>query len=333
MISVKFENGKITKNKNLTVEVKTFKDLNIKEEHIEDYVEEYIGELLADEDESLLIIGKQTSNTSRHRSDLIAIDIESGDLVLIEIKRDVNDIKGRGETFVAQAIKYASSLATIKTLEEIVGLYAEYLDKKESDQNNGETNIDKARRIIYRDFTESTINKDQRIILIASDFDDVTMASATWLSEKGVNIKVIRLMPKLINSDLYIEHEILLGKKESPYIPFGEYKSKSSESRSKISKTILPRMPKLFDWGFIKKDDKVYIKRNSTIESESEAVVIDENTVKYNNKKMSFNEWGQTVTGWSSIQIYKFVTVNESQETLHDMRMKKIEEMNDKEND
>jgi hypothetical protein len=333
MIPVKFENGKIIKNKNLFVEVKTFKDLNIKEGHIENFVEEYIGELLAEEDESLLIVGKQTSNTSKHRSDLIAIDIESGDLVLIEIKRDVNDIKGRGETFVAQAIKYASSLATIKTLEEIVSLYAEYLDKKVNFLNNNETNIDRARRVIYKDITESSMNKDQRIILIASNFDDVTMASATWLSEKGINIKVIRLMPELINSDLYIEHEILLGKKESLYIPFGDYKLKSSESRSKISRTNLPRMPKLFDWGYINKGDKVYIKRNSTVEAESEASVIDENTVKYNNKEMSFNEWGQTVTGWSSIQIYKFTTVNESQETLHDLRMKKLEEMNEQEND
>lgn len=330
MISVKFENGIIKKNKNAKVEQKTFKDLNILEKHIESYVEEFIGDIFADEEESLIIIGKQTTNTARHRSDLIAIDAESGDLVLIEIKRDVNDIKGRGETFVAQAIKYASSLATINSLEELVGLYAEYLDKR-IDDSQKESSLDMARRIIYRDFEESKINKDQRIVLIASDFDDVSIASATWLSEKGVNIKVIKLIPRLINDELYIEHEVVLGKKDSPYIPFGEYKSKSSESRSKITKTALPRMPKLFEWGIIKKGDNVFIKRSTVIE-ESKAVVVDENTVKYNNKLISFNEWGQTVTGWSSIQIYKFVTVNDSLETLHDLRMRKLEEISDKDN-
>lgn len=328
---MKFENGKIKKNKNAKVEQKTFKDLNILEKHIENYVEEFIGDIFADEEESLIIIGKQTTNSARHRSDLIAIDAESGDLVLIEIKRDVNDIKGRGETFVAQAIKYASSLATINSLEELVGLYAEYLEKR-IDDNHKESSLDMARRIIYRDFEESKINKDQRIVLIASDFDDVSIASATWLSEKGVNIKVIKLIPRLINDELYIEHEVVLGKKDSPYIPFGEYKSKSTESRSKMTKTSLPRMPKLFEWGIIKKGDNVFIKRSTVIE-DSKAVVVDENTVKFNNRLISFNEWGQTVTGWSSIQIYKFVTVNESQETLHDLRMRKLEEISDKDND
>lgn len=331
MISVKFENGKIVKNKSAKVEQKTFKDLNILEKHIENYVEEFIGEIFADEEESLIVIGKQTSNTARHRSDLIAIDAESGDLVLIEIKRDVNDIKGRGETFVAQAIKYASSLATINSLEELVGIYAEYLDKR-MEEHPSESSLDMARRVIYRDFEESKINKDQRIVLIASDFDDVSIASATWLSEKGVNIKVIKLIPRLINNELYIDHEIVLGKKESPYIPFGEYKSKTIESRSKITKTTLPRMSKLFEWGIVKKGDNVYIKRTTVLE-DSKATVVDENSVKYNNKVISFNEWGQTVTGWSSIQIYKFVTVNDSLETIHELRMKKLEEISDIGND
>jgi len=331
MIPVKFHEGKIIKNPESKVERKTFKDLKIKEEHIEAYVEEYIGDIFADEEESLIIIGKQTSNTARHRSDIIAIDAESGDLVLIEIKRDVNDIKGRGETFVSQAIKYASSLATIKTLEEVVSLYAEYLENSPSKVSKDESSIDMARRIIYRDFDESKINKDQRIVLIASDFDDVTIASATWLSEKGVSIKVIKLIPTLINGELYIESEIILGKKESPFIPYGAYKAKN-DTKSGITKTTLPRMFKLFEWGLIKKGDKVYIKRRDKING-SEAIVIDENYVKFNGEKLTYNEWGQRVTGWSSIQIYKFVTVNDNQQTLHDLRMKKLKEKSDTESD
>lgn len=320
MVPVKFTKGEISKNESSSVEPKTFKDLGVEERHIQEYVEKNIGDIFSDEEESLIIIGKETPNLAGQRSDLIAIDVESGDLILIEIKRDVKDIKGRGETFVAQAIKYASSLATIKSREAVAGIFANYLDKKNLTNDDNESSLDKARRMIYSELDEDKINKNQRIVLIASSFDDVSISSATWLSEKGVNIKLIKLEPMLVDNNLFIKNEVILGKKEDPYISYRGYKEKSKNRASGITRTYLPRMPELFKWGLIKKDDKVVIKTRNIIEG-SEATVMDENSVNYKGRKLSYNEWGQEVTKWSSIQIYKFMVVNDSKETLHEQRI------------
>jgi len=69
----------------------TFKDLKLKEEHIEEFLRKNI-EVIFGEEESLLIVGQQVSNKEKGRSDLTAID-ENGNIVLIEIKRDIDDIK------------------------------------------------------------------------------------------------------------------------------------------------------------------------------------------------------------------------------------------------
>lgn len=71
-----------------------FKSLNFKKSHIEEFIRTNIELLLTDE--SLLIIGIQVTNSEKGRSDLTAID-ENGNLVLTEIKRDVEDIKARKE--------------------------------------------------------------------------------------------------------------------------------------------------------------------------------------------------------------------------------------------
>jgi RecB family endonuclease NucS len=89
----------------------SFKSLNLKESHIEEFIRTNIELLLTDE--SLLIIGSQVTNSEKGRSDLTAID-ENGNLVLIEIKRDVEDIKARKEELEFQAIRYAAAMQKSK---------------------------------------------------------------------------------------------------------------------------------------------------------------------------------------------------------------------------
>lgn len=80
----------------------SFKSLNLKESNIEEINRTNIELLLTDE--SLLIIGSQITNSEKGRSDLTAID-DNGNLVLIEIKRVVEDIKSRKEELEFQAIQ------------------------------------------------------------------------------------------------------------------------------------------------------------------------------------------------------------------------------------
>lgn len=85
----------------------------------------------------------------------------------------------------------------------------------------------------------------------------------------------------------------------------------------KKAPTKLPKMDELINAGLISIGDKIYI----TISPEdSEATLISPSTVNFKGKTMTLNQWGQSVTGWSSIQIYQYVCVLGETETLNEKR-------------
>jgi hypothetical protein len=90
------------------------------------------------------------------------------------------------------------------------------------------------------------------------------------------------------------------------------------------AKENLPRTAKLFEWGLVKPGDILYI---STCPSET-AEVIDGQKVKYKGQVMTFNAWGQTVTGWSAINIYEWAHLSSSDKSLDELRRAKMEELN-----
>lgn len=73
----------------IEIENTNFKPLNLREEHIEECLRKNIEVIF--EDETLLVVGKQVVNKENGKSDLTAVG-ENSNLVLIEIKRDVEDI-------------------------------------------------------------------------------------------------------------------------------------------------------------------------------------------------------------------------------------------------
>ncbi len=87
-----------------------------------------------------------------------------------------------------------------------------------------------------------------------------------------------------------------------------------------ITRTTLPGMDKLFEWGIIKAGDIIVIKNVDN----SEATVIDSKYVDFNGEKLTFNKWGQKVTGWSTIRIYCWAMIKGSDKTLHEMRQEKM---------
>lgn len=46
---------------------------------------------------------------------------------------------------------------------------------------------------------------------------------------------------------------------------------------------------------------------------------------------MTLNDWETTVTGWKSIRIYSYVAIDGEKETLHDKRIRLIEDHSDTE--
>ncbi|EES91459.1 MULTISPECIES: hypothetical protein [Clostridium] len=193
---------------NIEIENTNFKFLNLREEHIEEFLRKNIEFIF--EDETLLVVGKQVVNKENGRSDLTAVD-ENGNLVLIEIKRDALDIIQRKEAFEFQAIRYAASYAKIKTPDDLVDkIFASYIEKYRDEFELGElTAYEKASRIL-NDFLEKnnalkTFNSKQRIILIASSFDKQTLSASAWLIANNVDVSCFELSPIKIEDSYFID--------------------------------------------------------------------------------------------------------------------------------
>ncbi|EPY2281123.1 hypothetical protein ACXAT1_002036 [Clostridium sporogenes] len=311
----------------IEIENTNFKSLNLKEEHIEEFLRKNIEVIF--QEETLLVVGKQVVNRENGRSDLTAVD-ENGNLVLIEIKRDVEDIRQRKEAFEFQAIRYAASYAKIKDPDDLVDkIFASYIEKYKDEFELGDlTAYEKASRIL-NDFLEKNnalknFNSKQRIILIASSFDKQTLSAAAWLIGNNVDISCFELSPMKIENNYFIDINRILPPLalEDFYIEVDDKKrpTYTTKSSTPITRNTFPGMDKLFEWGIIKGGDAVVIKNRDN----SEATVIDSKYVDFKGEKLTFNKWGQKVTGWSSIRIYDWVLIKGNDKTLHEMRQEKM---------
>ncbi|KFX55319.1 hypothetical protein FDB15_12910 [Clostridium botulinum] len=325
LIPVKIKNS--IELKDIEIENTNFKSLNLREEHIEEFLRKNIEIIF--QEETLLVVGKQVVNKENGRSDLTAVD-ENGNLVLIEIKRDVEDIRQRKEAFEFQAIRYATSYAKIKTPDDLVDkIFVSYIEKYKDEFELGEiTAYEKASRIL-NDFLEKnnalkTFNSKQRIILIASSFDKQTLSAVAWLIGNNVDISCFELSPMKIEDSYLIDINRILPPPslEDFYVEVDSKKlpTYTTKRDTPIIRTTLPGMDKLFEWEIIKAGDSVVIKNVDN----SEATVIDSKYVDFKGEKLTFNKWGQKVTGWSSIRIYDWALIKGNDKTLHEMRQEKM---------
>lgn len=341
-IPVKFTNG--IQKIDAEIQPRTFKEMNLHEKDIEEFLRKNIDVIFGDE-ETLLVVGQQVRDQTRGVSDLTAIDA-NGNIVLIEIKRDIDDIKSRREPFEFQAVRYAASYAKIQNPEEIVELvYSAYIERHKDEYELGDlTSSEKARRELNQFLASNnavkTFNSKQRIILIASAFDDQTLSAVAWLIANKVDISCFTITPADVGEQQFLEIEKLLPppKLDDYYIGITSVGTAAATTPQSsgitavartITRTWLPRMTKLFEWGLIKPGDQVKIKNFA----DSEAEAVNSAYVRYKGEEMKYNDWGQNVTGWSSINIYDWTVLIEKNETLSDLRAEKMAELEQKTED
>jgi hypothetical protein len=132
------------------------------------------------EGEDFLIIAKEYILPTRIRLDLLALD-RMGSLVIVELKRDDS-----GKSVTWQAITYASYCSKFQP-EEICQILA---DRKGLDIGVARNEIE--------DFVEvgfEEINAEQRIVLMAREFDSDTASAVLWLRDYELDIQCVRLQP------------------------------------------------------------------------------------------------------------------------------------------
>jgi len=308
------------------VEKLTLKELGVTEARLEEFVRKNIGVLLPDE--TLLIVGQQPKNKEGGRADLVAVD-GHGDLVLIELKRDVEDARARREPFESQAIRYAASCAGISAPHDLVqGLFAPYVERHTGEYDTGELTASERASKDLTDFlrkneAEASFNRRQRIVLIASSFDPQVLSAAAWLAKNGIDIRCLRLSPIRYGQQSFLEVEQVIPPPslDQYVVEFAEHGGRRAR---RVTGEGLPRMAELFEWKIVAPGDRIWIRDH---EAES-AEMIDQMYVSFEDQKMKYNDWGRKVTGWSSINIYEWTCHGPTKRILDALRREKVVQTN-----
>lgn len=309
-------------------EAVTFSDLGMLESDIEEILRCSI-DMLCDDEESMLIVGRQVKNEKHGRSDLTAVD-NNGSIVLIEIKRDRKDIENRKESFEFQAIRYAASYATVDTPDSLVKkVYAPYIEKYRSEFELGELTsyelgIRKLNEFLRVNEAEKSFNNKQKIILVASDFDEQTLSAVAWLNSNNVDMSCYKLTPYKLNEEIYLNVEKLL-----PLTEYNDYyvdlmdKSilTAGKGRKKMTRRSLPKIDLMLEWGVVKEGDTIIAKGR-----EDEAVLLSNGNVMIDGEERSMQAWLKDIYGWSSVQTYVFAVHKETGKTLSQIREEYMEQ-------
>lgn len=304
------------------IEPVTFSELNMTENDIEEILRNSI-DMICDEEESMLIVGRQVRNEKNGRSDLTAVD-NNGNIVLIEIKRDRKDIEHSKEAFEFQAIRYAASYATIEKTEDLVKkVYAPYIEKYRSEFELGELTsfelgIRKLNEFLQVNDAQKSFNEKQRIILVASDFDEQTLSAVAWLNSNKVDMSCYRLTPYKLNEDLFFYVEKLL-----PVTNYDDYYVDLMDKSvittvigdKKITRRSLPKIDLMLEWGVVKEGDIIAAKAR-----EDEGRLLSNGNVMVNGEEKSMQAWLKEIYGWSSVQTYVFAVHKETGKTLSQIR-------------
>ncbi|MDN5341522.1 MAG: hypothetical protein PWP28_397 [Oceanotoga sp.] len=305
------------------IEPVTFSDLNMTENDIEEILRNSI-DMICEEEESMLIVGRQVRNEKNGRSDLTAVD-NNGNIVLIEIKRDRKDIENRKEAFEFQAIRYAASYATINNSDDLVKkVYSSYIEKYKNEFEIGELTsyelgVRKLNEFLKENDAEKNFNEKQRIILVASDFDEQTLSAVAWLNSNNVDISCYKLIPYKINESIYLNVEKLL-----PIINYNDYyvnlmgnkiKSLSVENDKKITRRALPKIDSMLEWGIVKEGDVIIAKGRG-----NEATLLSNGNVMVDKEEKSMQAWLKKIFDWSTINTYIFAVHKETGKTLYQLR-------------
>lgn len=240
------------------IEESRFSDLGIWErQHIEEWIAEH-PEILGEE---LLTVTTEYDkfDKTNERLDLLAID-KNGKLVVIELKRDLAD------KFVdLQAIHYAAYCSTLN-LEQVVEIMASY---KSRSKEKVETEIEEfLENIEFEDF-----DNQPRIMLVANDFREATLAAVLWLRNNGLDITCIKLQPYKVGGKIAVKPDIIIPLPEAK-----DYMVQKEEKEKKVSSK---------QWDEKSFNDK--LRENSS----PQEVKIAEKILRWAESKVDWIYWGE----------------------------------------
>lgn len=320
-------------NAPIKIESTTFADLNLKEKNIEEMLRVNLGMLFDDaDDETMLIVGQQVQTEAKTRSDLTAID-KDGNIVLIEIKRDKDDIIKRLEAVEFQAVRYAAAYASIETPDDLIReVYSGYVEKhKDEFADHKELTSTEIAQLKLDKFIKNnqitSFNKLQRIMIVASGFDDDSLSAIAWLNSNNVDISCYQICPYKYKDDIIITFDKILPLKEYKDFFLTINGNGVKEQNPASKKTQLPKIASMLRWGVVKVGD-ILVAKNSAEEAE---LLADGNVKLASGTTCSINQWLIKVYGWSTVQTYVYAIDKRSGKSLAEIREEYMEQHEDAE--
>jgi len=211
----------------------TFEKCGIKEiKNIQEWIRKdprILGEELL-----VLSVNRCPWDKSRREYDILSMD-KSGQLVLIEIKRDNKDC-------VAQGLDYASKLVSM-TRANVLPYFIEYREKYCGEK----LSLEEA-KIIIDEFTDSDevyneFPKEVRIILVAAGFSNDDTQLALYLNSLRQLVKCVKLTLYTKDNELLFNSNTIIPVKETEQYLVG-IKEKEDQRilKTKKGKAILDRL-------------------------------------------------------------------------------------------
>ena len=162
--------------------------------------------------------------------------------------------------------------------------------------------------MLYDEFKEQILNKFGNVRIYYRDKNSSRQNNAIALKDYGQ----FTTYSDISNREKQIIDFLLEKILTIPAVVQSDEPKKSRKVPAK-----LPKMDELINAGLISIGDKMYITVNP---DDSEATLIAPTMVDYKGKTITLNQWGQLVTGWDTIAIYRYACIVGETETLNDKR-------------
>ena len=212
----------------------TFAESKIKErQHLQNLLRNNI-EVISDD---LMVIAEEFGDweNSKRRIDLLCLD-KNANIVVVELKRTED-----GGHMDLQALRY-SAMASTMTLGEVTNAHQAYLDKNKSEDED-EGALGALERI--KDFLESEVDsvngidennfaQDVRIILVSAEFSTELTATALWLNDKELDIRLVKMEPYKDGERILLDVQQVVPLPEAKDYHFRSKQKKQQEQKAKM---------------------------------------------------------------------------------------------------
>lgn len=160
---------------------------------------------------------------SRRRIDLLGLDPD-GTLVVIELKRTED-----GGHMELQALRYAAMVSKM-TFEKVIDVFERHL----SDDSGTEGARERLLNFLGWDVPdEEKFAQDVRIVLASAEFSRELTSTVLWLSERGLDIRCVRLRPYTDGTRTFVDVQQVLPLPEAAdyFVSLREKREEERQSR------------------------------------------------------------------------------------------------------